>query len=195
MLDNSFFEDLKFDRYAPAKGMFLVSEPFLPDPNFSRTVILLTEHNDKGSFGLVLNKTMDIKPEDVLETFTSTPFHLYSGGPVSLNEMFYIHALGNRFEGSMEILPGLFWGGNFEQITAEINQGTVSKDKMKFFAGYSGWGAGQLQSEINQKSWIVLPGDAATALIGDDQMWKSILARHGKKYEVLSNFPQNPDLN
>lgn len=202
MLDDKFFDNLKYDEFEPAKGRFLVSEPFLPDPNFSRTVILLTEHNDEGSFGLVLNKALDIKPEDVIEEFISTPFHLFSGGPVSLNEMYYVHNLGSTIEGSLEVLPGLFWGGNFMQISELVKGNELNEDQIKFFVGYSGWSPGQLKDEIKQKSWIVLPGDAqsvlgpsATGSGSDQEMWENLLKKHGKKFELLSTFPKNPELN
>lgn len=195
MLDEKFFDDLKFDQFEPAKGRFLVSEPFLPDPNFSRTVILLTEHNSEGSFGLVVNKQLDIKPEDVIDELIFSPFHLFSGGPVSLNEMYYVHKLGREIEGSLEILPGFYWGGDFKQISKGIQENAFTREQFKFFVGYSGWSPGQLQEEIKQKSWIVLPGDAEIALSSDPEMWKSLLKKHGKKFEVLSTFPKNPEWN
>ncbi len=195
MLDEKFFDNLKFDQFKPAKGRFLISEPFLPDPNFSRTVILLTEHNSEGSFGLVVNKQLEIKPEDVLADLITTPFQLFSGGPVSYNEMYYIHTMGHEIEGSLEILPALYWGGNFEQISNRVKQNLYDTEQIKFFVGYSGWSPGQLQDEINQKSWIVLPADAATALSADPDMWKSLLKNHGKNFELLSNFPKNPEWN
>lgn len=126
----------------------------MPDPNFYRTVVLITEHNDEGSVGLVLNQPGDLNIQDLFEDLlVEAP--VFVGGPVSRNSMPFLHEY-EGLEGAESVLPGLFWGGDFEMLKFLNNEGLLH-GRVKYFAGYSGWGPGQLQSELEQKSWIVAP--------------------------------------
>src|SRR4029077_16781585 len=100
--------------YKPEKGKILISEPFLNDPNFKRTIILLAEHNEEGSIGFILNKPTNLKIKDTIEDFPEFDAIVYYGGPVQLNTLQFIHKAGDIIEGSLEIADGLFWGGSFD---------------------------------------------------------------------------------
>ncbi|GAB5523084.1 MAG: YqgE/AlgH family protein [Roseivirga sp.] len=181
----------------PKGGDFLISEPFLPDPNFERSVILVCENNHEGTFGLVLNKSTDILLEDVLEE--DVPFRgtLNVGGPVEQNTLHFIHRLSQPIEGSVEIGDGLFWSGNFEQVKALVRSGDADEEQLKFFLGYSGWSEGQLREELDRQSWFVKPTATVRQVfdLEEDALWQSILKDMGGKYKVFSNYPIDPRLN
>jgi len=177
------------------KGKLLIAEPFLGDPNFERSVVLLCEHNAQGSFGLVLNQTTNLHLDDVIENvYGELP--LYIGGPVEQNTLHFIHRLGHEIDDSVDIGNGIYWSGDFESVKTLINIGKISEKDIRLFIGYSGWSAGQLDGEMNRNSWIVSETDAH--FIFDtpaDQFWRAILKRMGGEYKVLSNYPTDPRLN
>lgn len=182
--------------FEPQKGRLLISEPFLPDPNFERTVILLCEHNEQGSFGFVLNKPSLLRMSDVLQETGSYSEVLYVGGPVQQDTLHFIHR-STQLEGGIEIAKGIFWGGNFEAVSIMLKQGNDMENDFRFFLGYSGWGAGQLQSELEQNSWIVSDNVTAEQIFDTEPevLWKEVLKKMGGKYKMFSNYPIDPRLN
>lgn len=181
----------------PESGDFLISEPFLNDPNFERTVILICEHTEESTFGLILNKLSDLKLDDVLEEKITFPAYLNLGGPVEQNTLHFIHRLEGKIEGSIELNNGLFWSGDFEQIKFLLNSNLVKEEDIQFYLGYSGWDAGQLRKELDKQSWFVRKKATATEIFDmeSDILWKSILSQMGGKYRVFSNYPVDPRLN
>lgn len=138
----------------PTQGDLLIAEPYLGDPNFERSVILLCEDNEKGSFGLVLNQRSNLMLKDAIDDcYADIP--LYVGGPVEHNTLHYVHRLGNLIPEAVDLGKGLFWSGDFETLKTMINIGKVEEKDIRFFLGYSGWGEGQLDTEMNRNSWIV----------------------------------------
>jgi putative transcriptional regulator len=187
---------MKFESLLPEKGRVLISEPFLLDPNFKRSIVLLTEHVEEGSVGFILNKPTEYKFNDLVEDFPDFEAPVFYGGPVATNTLQFIHKLGDMLEGSMEISEGLFWGGSFETLKILVETGSVYPDDFRFFIGYSGWSPGQLNDELKINSWIV-----SSAKINDifsdepDKLWREILKGMGKKYALLASFPENPSVN
>lgn len=180
----------------PEKGKFLVSEPFLSDPYFKRSVVLLSEHNTEGSVGFILNKPTEIKLNDAIKDFPKIDSYLYFGGPVQTDSLQYIHTLGSRIDGSREVMKGVYWGGNFETLKMLIDTNQIHPDEIRFFVGYSGWQPSQLADEIKEKSWIVAPGDFEHAFFDNPkQLWRDVLRHLGKEYSILANFPEDPSLN
>ena len=181
----------------PQSGSVLISEPFLGDPNFERAVILLCNHDEnEGTFGLVLNRLSNLKLSDVVDIYNDTfDVTLGVGGPVQYNTLHYIHKLPNLPQ-AVKLSDDLYWGGDFEMLRTMIGAGIISTSDIKFFLGYSGWTAGQLQEEIDKNVWIV-NNDAANKLFNleVDTLWRSILRDMGGKYKVLSNYPVDPRLN
>jgi putative transcriptional regulator len=181
----------------PKRGDLLISEPFLPDPNFERTVILVCEHNEEGTFGLVLNKATDITLNDVMEEDFAFLGKLNLGGPVEHNTLHFLHRTDNTIDGAVELSDKLNWGGEFESIKLLIETGRIEESDIKFFIGYSGWGAGQLREELDRQSWFLMP-NASSRQVFDmdaDDLWKSVLNEMGGKYKVFSNYPSDPRLN
>ena len=189
------FFDYK-NNLTPAKGMLLISEPFLEDPNFDRTVILLCEHNEQGSFGFVINKSANITLKEVIEITASSDQHLYLGGPVEHNTLHFIH----RFPGldnAVEIVNGIYWGGDFDQLLSLLDTGQATSEDVKFFIGYSGWDTTQLSEEVKLNSWIVsdIKNPDLLFMQEEDKLWKKVLDGLGGKFSIYSNYPADPRLN
>lgn len=186
-----------FDKIEPRKGDLLISEPFLTDPNFSRTVILLCEHNEEGSFGFVLNKPAKIKLNELIEGVDDREDYIYIGGPVQQNTLQFIHKNDRLIEGGMEVQDGIFWGGNFEQMLAMMDSKLIAPEDIKFFVGYSGWAAGQLKSELEVNSWIISRNVKIEQIFNTDveTLWKEVLNTMGGKFKIVANFPVDPRLN
>jgi putative transcriptional regulator len=184
------------NKIAPEKGRLLISEPFLPDPNFERTVVLLCEHNDEGSFGFVLNKPSLVKANEVMDELKNFEHEVFIGGPVQQDTLHFIHRKAEIENGS-EILEGIYWGGTFEQVLTLCDTHQLQPSDIKFFLGYSGWDAGQLEEELEQDSWIVCDFVTEDLLFetNPNQMWKKALESMGGRFSVYSNYPVDPRLN
>jgi len=184
------------NKIAPSKGKILVSEPYLPDPNFERTIILLCEHNDDGSFGFVMNKPSLAKLGDVMQDLSAFDAPVFIGGPVQQDTLHYIHRVQD-LEESIEVMDGIYWGGNFDQLVSLIETKQVASSDIKFFLGYSGWSAGQIEEELKEDSWIVSDKVNEELLfdIKAEAMWQYALKRMGGRFSVYSNYPQDPRLN
>lgn len=184
------------NKLKPEKGRLLISEPYLPDPNFERTIILLCENNEEGSFGFVLNKPSLANVSEVMDDIKDYDLPAMVGGPVQQDTLHYIHRYP-ALEDAVEILPGIFWGGNFERLLFLLDTKQLAHKDIKFFLGYSGWTGGQLESELEQDSWIV-SDKANEELVFDtapESMWKKTLTIMGGRYSVYSNYPKDPRLN
>ncbi len=184
------------NRVEPTKGCILVSEPYLPDPNFERTIILLCEHNEEGSFGFVLNKPSQARIGDVMDSIKEFDAQVYVGGPVQQDTLHYIHRVQN-LEDAIEVSEGIYWGGNFEQLNSLLDSKQIAAHDLKFFLGYSGWSEGQLDEELKANSWIV-SGQVDEKLIFEtdaDIMWQKALKAMGGRFSVYSNYPVDPRLN
>jgi putative transcriptional regulator len=180
----------------PEKGKILISEPFLNDPNFKRTIILLAEHTEEGSVGFVLNKPTEVKISQMINDFPEFDSLVYYGGPVQLNTLQFIYRGENVIDGSIEIMPGLFWGGSFDILKTLIKSNSVSPADFRFFIGYSGWGEGQIDDELELNSWIVAEATIENIFSEEpDKLWREVLKKMGKKFAILASFPENPSVN
>jgi len=187
---------LHINKLKPSQGKVLISEPFLDDDYFRRTVVLLVEHNENGSFGLILNKPMEVKLNEAITGFPEFNSSLHFGGPVNKDQLFYLHTHGELIEDSVGIKKGLYWGGDFDRAKALIKQKKVKENSIRFFAGYSGWEPGQLEDEMKAKSWIVCNASVKDIMsVNTSSLWRDVLKKMGKEYAILSNFPEDPSLN
>ncbi len=178
------------------QGSLLISEPFLPDPNFKRKVVLLCEHNTEGTVGFILDNPLEVSIQEAIPDFPEFDAKLFIGGPVQTDTLHFIHDVGDMLEGSTKVLDGVYWGGNFEALKILIDTGQVTPANFRFFLGYSGWGAGQLRHELRDKSWIVTEGSREQIFKEKpDDLWKKVLRNMGKEYAIVSNFPEDPSLN
>lgn len=174
----------------------LISEPFLPDPNFERTVVLLCEHNEEGSFGFVLNKPSILKVNEVMEDIIGLDNVVFVGGPVQQDTLHFIHR-NAELENAVEIVDRIFWGGAFEKLMLLCETHQITPKDIRFFLGYSGWGPGQLEAELEQDSWIVCDYVTDQLLFdtSSEIMWRKALENMGGRFSVYSNYPVDPRLN
>ena len=180
----------------PARGTLLVGGPFLSDPYFRRSVVLLCAHDEEGSFGFVLNRRIDMKVDDLLKDMPHVGSRVGIGGPVESSSLFYLHTLGPRIEGSVEVVDEVRMGGDIGQLRAVLTEDPKLAKHVRFFVGYSGWDAGQLTSEMDRRSWLVHPADRKTIMgMRETELWKSILRGMGPEFSQLANFPEDPSLN
>ncbi|WP_430813213.1 YqgE/AlgH family protein [Carboxylicivirga sp. RSCT41] len=180
----------------PAKGRILIAEPFLQGPYFSRSIVILTEHGEDGAVGFVLNKSSELYPDEVIEDLFNFKGELYVGGPVASNTLYFIHSLGDKVPNSVKITDTLYWGGDFDVIKNLVNTGMADHTQVKFFAGYSGWSPGQLESEIEEESWIVADIDDQMVMDDNiDHIWKKAMEGLGAVFKAWTNFPENPAYN
>ncbi len=179
------------------KGSILLADPFLLDPNFQRSVILVTEYAEEGVVGFVLNNPTTLKLSQAIENLTDIDVPLYLGGPVEPESLNFVHRLGDRIPESTEIGNGVFWGGDFELMIAMIRNGEVSPDDYRFFLGYAGWSSkSHLQRELDENSWFVT--GMRKRYIFDDatkELWGNILRDMGGDYAMLIHAPAHPSLN
>lgn len=180
----------------PSAGKVLISEPYSFDKFFDRSVVFLTEHNEKGSVGFVLNKPTKLIIDDVVEGFPSFRSPISIGGPVAPNTLHYIHTVGAILPESIEIGPGLFWGGDYEQLKFLVESNIIRVDQIRFFIGYSGWTKNQLERELKENSWLV--GNVDNDIVVKDldaDIWKKMLQNIGEKYKLWADFPHDPTMN
>lgn len=179
-----------------SKGCLLIAKPFLGDPNFERGVILLCEYNSQGSFGFVLNQVTELFLGDVLDETIYQDIPLHVGGPVEKNTLHFIHRRPDLINGGEEIMNGVFWGGDFEQVKTLLNINTLNSDDVRFFIGYSGWSGGQLDGELSQDSWIVSQTTSDFLFTTPPgSFWREVLRNMGGEYRSIANYPIDPRLN
>ena len=146
------FKTLPEDKI-PERGKILISEPFLPDTFFNRSIVYLTDHSPEGSVGFILNKKLDVKVCDAIAGFETWKDTLNMGGPVAPDTLHYLHTLGDLIPKSVHIEKNIFWGGDIETIKTLIAFNKLKESQIRFFLGYSGWSAGQLEKELKENSW------------------------------------------
>lgn len=180
----------------PARGRLLISEPYLPDPYFRRTVVLLCDHDQEGSFGFVLNRLTDMAVNELLENLPPLGAPVGIGGPVQSSSLFYLHTLGPRLEGSQEVVDGVCIGGDFEQLRNLLEADPRLTKHVRFFVGYSGWGKDQLDKELSERSWLVAAATKQRVMdVANADLWADSLRDMGRSFAPLANFPDDPTLN
>jgi putative transcriptional regulator len=180
----------------PVQGRVLISEPFTNDYYFKRSVVLLIEHGDEGTFGLIINKPLQLKLEEVSKEFSNFEAGIYLGGPVKTENIYFIHRLGNRITGSLEIKEGIYWGGDVEQVKEMIDNKQISASDIRFFIGYSGWIPKQLENELENNAWVVSTINSSEIINADiETLWDRLVKKLGEKYKLWTTFPTNPSVN
>jgi putative transcriptional regulator len=180
----------------PAPGILLIADPFLKDPNFLRTVVFLCEHKESGSFGLVLNRKYENTLDELIPGLEDAKLPVFYGGPVQMDTIHFLHQYPEQIPGSEEVTNGVYWGGDFECVIQMLKNGTLDPDKIRFFIGYSGWSDGQLTAELEEKSWLTVAGTRKLIFHRNYQeIWKDSLKQLGGDYEMMINFPIDPQLN
>jgi len=192
-----FPEDFKNKNYE--KGSLLIANPVLPDPNFSRTVILLCDHDDQGSFGLVINRSTQLKAPDLflnINILKSYNEKIYLGGPVSQSMVFFLcrsPAAAGKLD---EVCSGVYLGSNLETLESLYSSLENPEQDIRFYLGYSGWSGGQLAEEMEQNSWLVQRANEQFIFLDSESLiWPKAVNSLGKKYQYLTKAPVNPQWN
>jgi putative transcriptional regulator len=180
---------------APKQGIILISEPSLQDFYFKQSVVLLAEHNEEGTFGVIINKPLEAQLTDVVKEFPGFDYPVFLGGPVKTDSIFFVHTKPD-IPGSLRIMKGLFWGGEVSIIRAMMERGELAVNDIRFYVGYSGWHPHQLDREISEKAWV-LSHTTVSEVINDrpETLWSYHLKNMGKDYAIWANFPPDPALN
>jgi putative transcriptional regulator len=180
-------------------GRLLVATPSLGDPNFVRTVVLVLDHDENGALGVVVNRPTTVPVGDVLpswQPFATDPGVLFHGGPVAVDS-----ALG------LAVLPGhgasepLGWRrvvDGLGLVDLDVPPEVLAADMadLRIFAGYSGWGTGQLEAELTEGAWFVVPCQASDAFsLEPSSLWRTVLRRQGGDLAMVSTYPDDPSLN
>jgi len=181
----------------PQKGSLLLSEPFMSDQYFGRSVIMLCNHDDDGSFGFVLNNYIDINLNKLDSSFPKIKTKISIGGPVDTKHLYYIHTLGDQIEGSVFVKEGVYLGGDYTQLISLLKSDINLIKNVRFFLGYSGWDTNQLMDEFNENSWVAVNNIKSIEImdVSDDDLWQFCMNKQGKRFKVMSNFPVDPNLN
>ncbi len=176
-------------------GNILIAEPFLSGKYFSRSVIFMVEQDEKGGIGFVLNKPMVYTTSDLVTELAGIEYPVYIGGPVETNQLYYLHK-HPELEDALPIINGIYWGGNFVTLTQMLKDGKILPEEIRFFAGYSGWNAGQLERELEENTWMV--GDITQEKFFEQphgDLWESSMSELGGRYRIWANFPKDPIMN
>lgn len=195
------FDDLfqiKSNNLKPAKGRILISGPTIDDAIFRRSVILILDHEEDGTFGVIMNKPEVIESGEILniEIPENEFIKIYCGGPVELNKIFFTHSFGEIIPESIKIMDGIYWGGDTDVVDSLIQSGTINLKKFQFYFGYSGWEKGQLEDELGRNSWLVANATAMELLfIEPEKMWSYFVEKMGTKYKMWSRIPKSPYYN
>jgi len=179
------------------KGQLLIADPnLLLDVSFNRSVVLLVEHSEKGSVGFIVNKPLGFTLDELVSDINAS-FTVFNGGPVSQDNLYFVHTVPTIITGSVEISDGIFWGGNFEKLIDAINSGGILKNQIRFFLGYSGWSFKQLEEEVNENSWLIVENEYGNHIFekSANDFWRNELLDLGGQYALWSNAPENPGMN
>lgn len=182
---------------APSTGKLLISEPFLSDPNFKRSVVLLADHGAEGTLGFILNQPSKLILKDLVPDLWEADYPVFIGGPVEVDTIHFVHRCYDKMGSGEEIAKGIYWGGNFETLKILVNSNSIQPHEVKFFLGYSGWSPLQLEEEIEQNTWIVSEKYHPDVVFAynEEELWREVIINLGPKYAHISNFPSDPSLN
>jgi putative transcriptional regulator len=173
------------------QGHLLISSPLLQDPNFRRTVVLMTHHDEEGAMGLVLSRPSEVRVADAVPELADLPGtgeRVYVGGPVQPEAVVVLVEHEDEPESAIV--------GNIAFMAAESELDELDAVRARVFAGYSGWGPGQLEDELEESSWIVVLAEPDDAFAADpDELWRAVLYRKGGKFRWIASMPYDPKLN
>jgi putative transcriptional regulator len=178
------------------QGHLLIAHPLLSDGFFNRSVVYMTNHGDEGSVGFCLNFKTQFLLRDVRPNVKNGNLPIYEGGPVAKNQLFFLHTLGHDVTDSVEVSNNIFLGGDFNELLHLIEHGKVKSYQVRFFAGYCGWGEGQLDMEIRNNHWLINePSDNSFLTSTRGDLWGHQLTQVKDSYGIFANFGCDPSMN
>jgi putative transcriptional regulator len=177
-----------------AKAKWLIAKPFLHDKHFERSVVLICEHENQGTFGFILTHPTNLFVSEVIDV-SSFDQILHIGGPVEQNTLHFIHTLP-EIPRALHLKDGVYWGGDFEYVKSLAIANRLNAENSRFFVGYSGWGKDQLNQEVQENTWFVVDYDLRFIFEqGGEKLWQNLLKNLGGRYKVFANYPKDPKLN
>ena len=181
---------------APVAGSLLVASPRLREPYFRNGVVLLLERDEKmGYLGLTVNLRTKLTLSDLMRMeLPAGSLPVFSGGPVDETRLFMIHTLGEDVGAIKELLPGIYVGGELEQLASFLKTEETSERSIRFYLGYSGWSEGQLEEEIDEGYWGVRPPEASGMIFDGDgkDFWRKAVRMLGENYKSWLLMPDDP---
>ena len=175
------------------QGKLLVSSPALHDPNFRKTVVLIAHHDEDGAMGLVLSRPSEVSAVEAVPELDGLPGAagpVFVGGPVQPEAFTVLCDFEDVEDAAAPIMENLGF------MAAESEPEDLSIRRLRLFAGYSGWGEGQLEAELEEASWIVVDAQTDDAFADDpDELWRTVLQRKGGPFELMVDMPFDPSLN
>ena len=179
------------------KGSLLIATPDIDAGIYFRSVIILCEHSLEGSFGLIINKPLEIElPEELINIKESanSNVQIRAGGPIQLNQMMLLHSSEQNADQTLKLCEGAFLGGDLQFLQEAVADANGPAIRLCF--GYCGWDSGQLEREFLSGGWFVHPAKAEHIFSSPpDKLWQSILREMGGKYAALSMIPEDLSLN
>jgi putative transcriptional regulator len=181
----------------PKQGTLLIAEPFADDDYFRRSVVLVCNHNKKGTFGFVLNNYIEVDFNELSEEKLKISTRVSVGGPVDTNNLYFIHRYGERIEDSIKITDEFWLAGDYQKLIKLLRKEKEPEKFARFFLGYAGWTENQLEQEIKKKFWVVMDLSPEIQLMDTmiEDLWNDCLTRLGRRYEIFKHFPLNPNNN
>ncbi|MCM1164058.1 MAG: YqgE/AlgH family protein [Muribaculaceae bacterium] len=180
----------------PAVGSLLVAEPFLRESYFNHAVIVMVDYEPgMSAMGVVVNNPSEYTLQDVIDSVkVETPIPVYCGGPVGSDRLYFLHTLGDLIPDSTRLADGLWLGGDFDALLSIINDGYDINGRLRFFLGYSGWTAGQLENEIAQRVWAVGRLDMDPHILFEtdgNKTWHSAVSALGPAFKGWFYHPKD----
>ena len=178
-------------------GTVLLAEPFMIDPNFKRAVVLLCDHErEEGTVGFILNKPLSMRVEELVADFPEFEGDVYYGGPVANDTIHYLHNRGDLIPDSVAVSPGVYWGGDFEQVKFLISSKLIQEKDIRFYVGYSGLSPGQLTDELGYGSWVLADMDPNYLFNTQArELWAKVMEHKGDNFTVIATLPDIVNMN
>ena len=180
-----------------AKGTFLIATPDIESGLFFRAVVLVCEHSSSGSFGLIVNKSVDLElPEEILDMqdLINPRVSIRAGGPVQPNQMMLLHSSDKIPDQTLKICDGIYLGGDLQFLQEAVSD--LNGPYVRLCFGYAGWSAGQLEREFLDGGWFLTKATAAHLFeVAPERLWQTLLREMGGKYATLSMIPEDLSLN
>ena len=176
------------------RGSLLIASPALADPNFARSVVLLTEHGEEGAMGVVLNRPSETAVEDVAPELADLAGEepVFIGGPVQPQALVVLAEFDDPGAAAWIVVADV--GFVAADTAEEVLERAIRRGRV--YAGYSGWGAGQLEGELAEEAWIVEPPMPAELFPDDPEaLWQHVLARKGGQFALIARMPDDPSVN
>ncbi len=194
MLEKDFFKINNVTNAKLQKGTMLVSPPLMADGIFHKSVVLLLEHNEEGSLGLIINKPTNFKVPKIIKQLTDFNKNIFFGGPVAVNHVQILHCFSSLSE-STNIINDIYWGGDFKKILELINLGHINETEINFYLGYAGWIQGQLDEEMERQFWTLVSGEKYDIWNKPEELWENIITDLGLNPKIATNIPDDPMYN